>query len=103
MKKSKLLQTLASEQETATQPINSLLGHDLNALALDGAGMASAASISSDTLETVDDDTTPPPGTPRSGPRPTGCPLGLGRNCRLPTGASCPRKRNPSAPCTFQR
>lgn len=104
MKKRNSLLTIASETEVKKQLHNGLPDAGINALAVDREEMASAVLVSdSDTTDTVDAPDTPPPGVPKSGARRTGCPLGRGRNCRLPTRASCPRRRDSSAYCAFEQ
>jgi hypothetical protein len=104
MKKRNSLPTIASENEIENQRITTLSTMGINALAVVREEMTSAAPVSdSDTTDTVDERDELPPGVPKSGARPTGCPLGRGRNCRLPARARCPRRRDSSAYCAFEQ
>ena len=104
MKKRNSLPTIASETAAKKQLSNGLPDAEINALAVDREEMTSIASVSdSNTTDTVDEHDDLPPGVPKSGARRTGCPLGRGRNCRLPTRASCPRRKDRSAYCAFQQ
>ena len=104
MKKCNSLPTIASETEVKKQLRNGLSDASINVLTVDREEMTSAVLVSdSDTTDTVDERDALPPGVPKSGARRTGCPLGRGRNCRLPTRASCPRRRDSSSYCAFEQ
>ena len=108
MKKRNSSQTNTSEAVAKTDAVNDFSDDKQNESAIEKEEIETAVNgsdlaisdLASDKASDANNDTDP--GIPRGGPRTGGCPYGRGRNCRLPTSASCPRQRNRSVYCRFE-